>query len=397
MDVQGRPQVDGYLVAAGHDDLVVDGGTQPLRMGLIGTGRFGQFCLEQYLTVPQVEVVAVADTVPSRAAEVAEAHGLVAVPPEELLALADVDLIYLGTPPSTHAGLSVRALEAGRHVICEKPLALDVASGRRAVEAAGRAGRFLVVNLIMRYDPICIAVQTIMERRLLGEPLHASFENYAKDEDLPSGHWFWDRSQSGGIFIEHGVHFFDLFSMWFGPGRITSAQQLRRPGTNLVDQVACTAEYGGGVHAAFYHGFHQAARMDRQEIRIVCERGDIRLAEWMPTSLTIDCLAGNPTLEQLLAVVPNADSRCIASYSGPERLVTSRHRRYEVDGRFVVSGDLGAGKMSIYAQAVRALLVDQVTALRHAGHPRLVTEANALASLELAAAADQLARHDGNG
>ena len=166
-------------------DRVGVSGIEPLRMGLIGTGRFGQFCLEQYLTVPQVEVVAVADAVPSRAAEVAEAHGLIAMPPEELLAQADVDLIYLGTPPSTHAGLSVRALEAGRHVICEKPLALDVASGRRAVEAADRAGRFLVVNLIMRYNPICIAVQAIMERRLLGEPLHASFENYAKDEDLP--------------------------------------------------------------------------------------------------------------------------------------------------------------------------------------------------------------------
>ena len=137
--------------------------------------------------------------------------------------------------------------------------------------------------------------------------------------------------------------------------------------------------------------------MDRQEIRIVCERGDIRLAEWMPTSLTIDCLADNATLEQLLTVVPNADSRCVVAYSGPERLVTSRHRRYEVDGRFVVKGDLAAGKMSVYAQAVRALLVDQVTALGHPGHPRLVTEANALASLELAAAADRLARDEGDG
>jgi predicted dehydrogenase len=72
----------------------------------------------------------------------------------------------------------------------------------------------------MRYDPLNQAIARILEAGSLGAPLHAFFENYASDTPLGPGHWFWKPEISGGIFIEHGVHFFDLFRMWFGSGEV---------------------------------------------------------------------------------------------------------------------------------------------------------------------------------
>ena len=133
----------------------------------------------------------------------------------------DVDVVYIATPPFLHHAQAMAALEAGKHVIVEKPLAMTVAQADELIAAARRRDRLLVANLMQRYNPLFDAVRRLVEARVLGEVLHGSFENYASDENLPAEHWFWDRAKSGGIFVEHGVHFFDLFAGWLGrgPGR----------------------------------------------------------------------------------------------------------------------------------------------------------------------------------
>ena len=122
-----------------------------------------------------------------------------------------------------------------------------------------------------------------MRSKVLGEVLHGFFENYASDESLLADHWFWDRSKSGGIFVEHGVHFFDLFAGWLGLGRVEAAQVGVGPVPTIEEHVHCTLRYGETALVNFYHGFHQAGRMDRQELRLVFERGDVTLHEWVPT------------------------------------------------------------------------------------------------------------------
>ena len=196
---------------------------------------------------------------------------------ERLLALPTVDIIYISTPPFLHYDQAKQALTAGKHVICEKPLALTVEQADELVAIARRQDRLLVANLMQRYNPLFGMVGQLIEKRLLGELLHGYFENYASDENLPAEHWFWDPEKSGGIFIEHGVHFFDMFAGWLGAGEVVAAQASRRRGTNIEDQVQCTVRYGDEVHINFYHGFQQTGRMDRQELRLVFERGDLLL------------------------------------------------------------------------------------------------------------------------
>ncbi|MDQ3622295.1 MAG: Gfo/Idh/MocA family oxidoreductase, partial [Verrucomicrobiota bacterium] len=247
------------------------------------------------------------------------------------------------------------------------------------------------VNLIMRYNPLCEIVRKIVERGVLGEPLHAHFENDAKDEPLPPEHWFWDREKSGGIFIEHGVHFFDLFEWWFGPGKVLAAQQASRPETSIIEHVNCTVLYRDSAFANFYHGFHQPARGDHQEWKLVFEMGSISMREWVPTAMRIDLLADDATMEALTRSLPCAEVQVIERYTGAARKCTSRHRPREVDGHFSISSSPGLAKMDLYGHMLRALLRDQIAAIRDPAHVRRISELNGATSLAAAVAAQRLA------
>ena len=303
-----------------------------------------------------------------------------------------MQIIHIATPPSTHCELAMAALDAGKHVLCEKPLATNLADARRMIDAARTARRFRAVNLIMRYDPLNQAVARILKAGLLGAPLHAFFENYAGDTPLGPGHWFWKPEISGGILIEHGVHFFDLFRMWFGPGQVVAAQQSERPESGgIIDQVHCTVRYGSVLLANFYHGFHQSSRMEAQEARIVCERGTIRLFEWVPTRIEIDLLANYAELDAVRSIVPHAEVEEVARYEGGERDILARHNSFPADGRFCIRGSTGMSKQELYGRVVRELLEDQIRSIDDPQHQRLVSEENGLTSLEIAVEADELA------
>jgi predicted dehydrogenase len=358
---------------------------------MIGCGLFGQFCLEAYQPLDLVRPVAVADANADLARRVGQRFSMVACSPQELLTRPDVEIVHLATPPGTHRELTLAAFAAGKHVLCEKPLATTVADAQEMIAAARSTGRLLAVNLMMRYNPLTVAVEQILRAGLLGEPLRALFENYATDEPLPPEHWFWNRRISGGIFIEHSVHFFDLFESWLGPGKVLSAHQLRRPGSaDIVDQVQCTTQHGSGVLANFYHGFHQSRRMDRQEFRIVTERGEISLFEWMPTRLRIDATLLDREVSAITAHLRDPRIDRVQGTDDVGRAVYSHHRHYEVDGRFVIEADAGLPKEELYGVALRGLLEDQAKAIRERSHRRRIDESNGLRSLQMAVAATDL-------
>src|SRR5262249_53378397 len=158
-------------------------------------------------------------------------------------------------------------------------------------------------------------VRQLIEDGPLGGLLHGYFENYASDENLPTCHWFWDRTKSGGIFVEHGVHFFDLVAGWLGPGEVAAAQANRRPSDDCEDQVQCTVRYAGGVLFNFYHGFHQTGRLDRQELRLVFERGDLTLQGWVPTSARIHGIADESQMRRLCELFPQSRVDALMTYA----------------------------------------------------------------------------------
>ena len=187
--------------------------------------------------------------------------------------------------------------------------------------------------------------------------MHGYFENYASDENLPHEHWFWDRAKSGGIFIEHGVHFFDLFAGWLGPGTVVAAQRGIRPGSSppLEEHVHCTVRYGPTTLVNFYHGFHQAGRMDRQELRLVFEWGDVTLYDWVPTHVRIHAIVDEAQTRSLCDLFPGARLDVSAVYSPKDRACHGAGNPLDVYQTIELSWGEGTNKSHRYGELLRAV------------------------------------------
>ena len=215
-------------------------------IGILGFGGFAMFASQQFAQVPGAALRCIADTHREASLACAARFGLADVQRAEVMfAMPDVQLVYIATPPFLHYAQARDALRAGKHVILEKPLAVTMEHADELVSIARDKGLLLVTNLMQRYNPLFGQIKELVDSKVLGDVLHGTFENYASDEGLGPDHWFWDATKSGGIFIEHGVHFFDMFAGWLGAGSVESAGRVLRPGLGIEEQVYCTARYGG--------------------------------------------------------------------------------------------------------------------------------------------------------
>jgi predicted dehydrogenase len=365
-----------------------------VRIGVVGAGGFGLLALQHFTQLPQVKLVGMAGTHREAAFAAAKRFGVADIEDvDALVARDDVDLIYIATPPFLHHAQAMKALKAGKHVICEKPLALTVEQADEMIGVARKNGRLVIANLMQRYNPLYETVRQLIESKALGEFLHGYFENYASDEGLPPEHWFWDRSKSGGIFVEHGVHFFDMFAGWLGPGKVVAAQRTLRPGSNIEEQVNCTVSYRDGALVNFYHGFTQASRLDRQEFRLLFERGDLRLEEWVPVRAHIHALVDEKDTRTLMELFEGARLDTTRIYGGKERAVRARHKAWDVYQVINLSCGVDHDKMTRYGELLRDMLRDQVRWIFDPEHRRKLTEENGRESLAMAVEATRLAEH----
>ncbi len=365
---------------------------EPVRMGVVGCGGFGLFALQHFTQVAGVELVGMSGTHRPAAYAAAQRFGVPdIVDVDEMVRRPDIDLVYISTPPFLHHPQAMLALQAGKHVICEKPLAMDLNEADEMIAAARERDVLMIANLMQRYNPVFEAVGRLIAGKVLGELLHGTFENYANDENLLAEHWFWDRTKSGGIFIEHGVHFFDLFEGWLGAGEVVAAQATLRPGTSIEEHVHCTVRYGPTALVNFYHGFHQAGRMDRQEMRLVFERGDVTLYEWVPTRVQIHAIADEKGTRDLCDLFDGAQLDVTVAYSPKDRACRARHKELDVYQMIELRYGVGDDKMHRYGELLRAMMTDQAAWIRDRNHARRITEENGYRSLCTAVEADRLA------
>ncbi|QGN57251.1 Gfo/Idh/MocA family protein [Nostocoides sp. HKS02] len=383
-----------------------------LGMGVVGAGRFAHFVADATADLPGVEVRAVADPVVERAQELAHRHGARPVPDwRDLLDAPDVEVVVVATPPATHARIVTAALEAGRHVFCEKPLATEEAEAHELVDLVERSGRVLVVDHVLRYNPILRALRTL-QPLLLGQVQSFSFDNDASDEDLDPGHWFWDTTASGGIFVEHGVHFFDAAAMLIGqPATAVQATAARRSDGGPVDLVSATVRHGERVLATHTHSFTHAHRCERQHLRLDHGAAEVRVDGWIPIDAAIDAWTdedGARFVEHLpsrVAEVMQVDGYRLDTQA---RITARVHRDaagspyargrglpLDIPHHVRVQLTLGgpSAKAKVYAESVRAAMADLVSAVTTGTTPYSSVREGA-AAVAVAAAATQ-ASHDG--
>jgi len=363
-----------------------------LGLGLIGCGGFGRFCLDAYAEMRQVRIAGVADVAAAAAEAAGRAFGVpFFADPLDLIARPDVHIVHLATPPDTHHALALAVIGAGKHVLCEKPLALTVEQADEIVRAAADAGVAAPANFVLRHNAVADTVKAVLDAGVLGRPLAARLTNCAADTKLGEGHWFWDRAVSGGIFVEHGVHFFDLYAHWFGPGHVVSACTEKREQTDMEDRVTCLIRHDSGVLASHYHGFDQTILMDRTEHRIVCEMGDIRVMGWIPLAIAIDAAVDDAGAARLAELCSDAKIEVLQEYRPAEGAARGRGVDRRVTRRVHLQHCPNPDKQAVYTRGVQHLLADQIAWIRDRSHARIVTERNGREALVPAEAAARMA------
>jgi hypothetical protein len=174
---------------------------------------------------------------------------------------------------------------------------------------------------------------------------------------------------------------------------VVAAQASCRGGTSIEDQVQCTVRYGGEVHINFYHGFTQTGRMDRQELRLIFERGDLLLHGWVPTSARIHAIADEADTRALCELFPQARLDVLVPYSPKDRRCVGHGRELDVYQQFDLHWGEGREKSRLYCELLRSFMTDQLAWIRDRSHVRKTSEQNGRDSVAIACAADRLA-HD---
>jgi myo-inositol 2-dehydrogenase / D-chiro-inositol 1-dehydrogenase len=175
-----------------------------LRLGLAGTQFIGKLYLDSLKNVAEAEIVAVAS--PNTAASFAEQHGIPAHFSDARQMIADgaIDAVLIAAPNDAHRDICVAAAQAGKHVLCEKPLALNLAEADEMVAACGGAGVSLVYAENLLFAPMYQRVRELSQRGSVGKPF---LVKQAQCHGGPYSPWFWDVERSGGgVLLDMGCH-----------------------------------------------------------------------------------------------------------------------------------------------------------------------------------------------
>jgi predicted dehydrogenase len=205
-----------------------------IRVGIIGLGMMGRCHLEGWDKVEGAEVVAVADSDPKRAAgDLSGGWGNIdagtenidmdrvtgTTDPMELIAMENVDVVDVCVPTPFHADLAIAALEAGKHVLCEKPLARTAADARRIAAAAAASPGMFMPGMCIRFWPQYKWLKDAVESNAYGRVLSATFRRVAS---MPPG-WFSNAEMSGGAALDLHLHDTDFVQFLLGMPRAVAS------------------------------------------------------------------------------------------------------------------------------------------------------------------------------
>ncbi len=235
--------------------------TSRLRIGIAGLGRMGRRHADNLARrVPRAELIAACSPLEDELSWAQQDLGVASLYADycELLADTRLDAVFLVTPTSLHAEQIVQALQAGKHVFCEKPLSLDLADCHRVADVAAEHPRLKVmIGYGRRFDPSYRDAYDKVRAGMIGKPFLVRSQNL--DMNDPSGFFVRFAPTSGGIFLDCTVHDIDL-ARWllgnpepirvFATGVVAVHEGLREFGD--VDNGVATCEFADGQMACFF-------------------------------------------------------------------------------------------------------------------------------------------------
>ncbi len=221
-----------------------------LKVGILGAGGIAERAMvEPSHDVEGVEVIAIGARDPERAGVFAERLNLpLAGSYDDILNNSEIDLIYLALPPIVHADLAVRALQAGKHVLCEKPLSANEAGARRIADAAKTSGRRAFVGFHYRLHGFTQDLLEVIGSGVLGKVERVEINFSIPHFVVKPGNIRLDGDLAGGSVMDVGCYAVDLIRAAWGEPKVISAQAQLYPEDDRIDlQTDAVLELDGGV------------------------------------------------------------------------------------------------------------------------------------------------------
>lgn len=220
-----------------------------LGVAVVGSGSIATYRhAPEYAANPNVEILAFADRVPERAEKLAKKYGAKAFSKwEDILDLKGVDAVSVCTPNAFHAPITIAALKAGKHTLCEKPMATSAQEAKDMIAASEKAKKFLMIGHNQRLAPLHIKAKQLITDGVIGEirSFKTSFSHPGPESwsiEGPTG-WFFDKKQAFvGTMGDLGVHKADLLRWLLGEeiGEVAAfVEHIDKPMGDVDDNAVC--------------------------------------------------------------------------------------------------------------------------------------------------------------
>lgn len=197
---------------------------EKIKAAVVGVGSISSCHIRSYIANPDVELYAFCDINPDRLEMMGEKYGVTRLYTDEaemLRDLPEIDVVSICTWNNAHAPCAIMALDAGKHVLCEKPMATTVEDAEAMQAAAERNGKLLMIGFVRRFGRDCDLAERLISEGRLGEIYYAKAQ-YLRRNGHPGG-WFGKKEISGGgPLIDLGVHSIDLVRYLMGKPKAVS-------------------------------------------------------------------------------------------------------------------------------------------------------------------------------
>lgn len=216
------------------------------KVGLIGAGTMGRTHLSAYKQITNAKVVAVCDPNQEKAEKLANGNLKVVADYQQLLQDPDIDVVDICVPTYLHKEIVLEAAKKGKHVFCEKPLALSLEDGQAMIDACREANVKLGVGHVVRFFPEYYRLKDILKSGQIGE---AKVVRTSRGGSFPlrADNWYGDYLKSGGPLVDLVIHDFDFLLWLFGPVKRVFAKNVQ--GQENFDHTLATLRFENGLIA----------------------------------------------------------------------------------------------------------------------------------------------------
>jgi len=267
-----------------------------VKVGIVGLGFMGGTHAQSYALLPDAEVAAVVDQDAARRSDFAAKYGAAAyATTERMLKEAGVDAVDVCLPSNLHRRVVEKAAKAGKHVLCEKPMALSLREADAMIQTCQDAGVILMVGHVLRFWPEYVRVKEIVDSGRLGAIRWMSATRLSPPPDWSWEGWLFQPKLSGGAVVDLQIHDLDTFAWLAGPPTTVSAAGRLSPAGAMDSVLTTSSGYADDVVAFAEASLAMPPNFPfTMALTVVCERGTIELNTRLDPPLSVYPVDGEP-------------------------------------------------------------------------------------------------------